>query len=162
MVAFQIITLAWETGQLIRLVLSKHLTNQPTSEKDPAIIDFLSKRINYEEVGGNPFVLELLERDSIPKTIIVRKYHVLKVAQYLMTVFEENKPKTAKALKIKTQTLNKLLSDATYMTTRKRIAIQLDTEQNVRALLPEVSVLDSVIVEIFCLLGLRNRHPTTN
>ncbi len=162
MVAFQIMTLAWETGQSIRLVLSKHLTNQPTSRKDQNIIAFLSKRINYEEVGENPFVLKLLERDYIPKTIIVREDKVLEFAQYLMKVFKENKSKTAKALKIDPETLNKLLSDDTYMTARKRIAKQLDTEQNVLALLSEVSVSEEMMISIFCLLGLRNHPPTTN
>ncbi len=79
-----------------------------------------------------------------------------------MKVFKENKPKTAKALKIEPETLNKLLSDDTYMTARKRIAKQLDTELNVRALLSEVSVSEEVIVEILCRLGLRNHPPTTN
>jgi hypothetical protein len=162
MVAFQILTLAWETGQLYRLVLSKHLTNQPTSEKDRNIIAFLSKRISYEEVGKNPFVQELLKVRFIPTTVIAREDKALKVAKYLMTVFEENKPKTAKALKIAPQTLNKLLLNATNMTARKRIAEQLDTEQNVRALLSEVSVSEEVILRILCLLGLRNRTPTTN
>jgi hypothetical protein len=130
MVAFQILTLAWETGQLICLVLSKHLTNQPTSEKDRNIIAFLSKRISYEEVGKNPFVLELLKVRFIPTTVIAREDKALKVAKYLMKVFKNNKSKTAKALKIEPQTLNKLLLDNTYMTARKRIATGHGTKRS--------------------------------
>ena len=117
-IAFKIVTIAWETGHMMRLMFLRHLqTLQPANftkdEIEERIEKILFDRFNSIVRENNPSVLELLNLETIEQCVYGTDEHILKIAQYLL---EELKTKVnvAKALKTTPYILNKILADDFY------------------------------------------------
>ncbi|MBY0293275.1 MAG: hypothetical protein K2W92_08330 [Alphaproteobacteria bacterium] len=150
-VALQIITAGWETGQIMRLMFLNHL--EPPAkmgaldlEKDDRNIQlFLTKRFNFVFEMINPFVVELLNFNSLikepPATLeerIKKETHltqtqIAKVVKYLYKLNNSNNFKTAQLVDVDPRTVPMLMNDkATRARAWKTVALKLETPKMTR------------------------------
>jgi hypothetical protein len=115
-IALKILTLAYESGHLIRIIILKYFTSEyQMSKEDEQLLTIFEKRTNFEEVAVNPLVINLLSIESIPETIFVRDYQNIEMAELLMLFFKvksnkKDKLKIASVLCMDGPSLDQLLS----------------------------------------------------
>ena len=114
-IAFKIVTIAWETGHMMRLMFLRHL--QPADfikdEIDERIEKILFDRFNSIVRQNNPLVLELLNLQTIAQCVFVTEKQLFEIAKYLLKELK-TKVNVAKALKTTPYILNKIIAEDFY------------------------------------------------
>lgn len=149
LMAFYILSAAWETGQFIRTMYWDYLSNpfdhDIESKTLAAAQQTLSQRFNntfdHQHPLPNKHVLKLLGLEKVPPRISMRDTILIIVQES----YRKNKTKkdTAKALGIGAPTLNNILKQNLSPVTLKKLAEKLDKNQE----LGGVKVTDPKVVK---------------
>lgn len=172
-VAFQLVSIAWESGQMMRLMLLDHFSSPAEIKIDPSTFDkiretreFLTQRFNFVWEKGsslpvvNPFVRDLLGEDPIIKvedTVpeAVREFaptslQVGKIVAWFLKKEGNVKARTARTLGIgTTKTLDNLIAN-TAPKSWQQIAGKVKTTDLIAQNFPTLSVTERQ--ELFSLL----------
>lgn len=126
LVAFYMLSQAWETGQMMRLMFLDHLKKPLESPSAPKLIDtrkFLSLGEQYQKTSSylvvpNSFIIEILELNKVPRPFS-RAYIVEKFVRFTYSHHRNNKAKTARLLGTSPSTITKLLKQTSPQTAKK-------------------------------------------
>ena len=153
LIALQIITAGWETGQIMRFMFLNHL--EPPSNiviplltrEDQDIQRFLAKRFNFVFDTINPFVADLLKFNAIIKEPLIKvikrepikeaelkftKSQIADVVTYLYNLNDENEKTIATIFKVDKRTVPGLMDKITpRVWAWKKVAQSLETSQKV-------------------------------
>jgi len=95
-IAIKILTIAWETVHLMRLMFLKYVPDHEkafSTNDDESIGTFLTKRLNFHVINDNGFVLNLISDTDIKTDFFLTVENVSKINKYLNYVERSNKDK---------------------------------------------------------------------
>jgi len=118
LVAYYMLSLAWESGQTMRIMFLDHLTPPNPGLIFPPLREerkFLESRLHREfqepyPVVPNSFILTILGLDAIPKPFTCPQQARM-LAEMAYESYKKNKSKTAQALQTTPETVTKLLKE---------------------------------------------------